>query len=175
MSKICIILRAGSILLFLCALSCNENTVEPDRVIFYSREIAKPTDPPTDPLQDYLSDLWYASNHDEWDVISGVIDPEAGGIVSGNPVTWPAGYSFSVEIPPDAVSECDSILPRGRPADEFITIEIHIPRFDPEWPPGEGHPAVFKLEPDGLQFDSSVSVTFCFPPWLESVFHNETR
>lgn len=139
-------------------------------------------------LQDYLANLWEASNHGDWDVISGTVDPIAGGLVSGVPDSWPAGFVFSVDIPPKAllarpgeVAEPGIIqgksAPQGfqnpwndrillEPVITPVQISIYVPRYYPGIPGNYDYPAVYLLEPHNLEFSKPVEVTFCFPPWL---------
>ena len=47
---------------------------------------------------DSLAAAWAASNHNDWDLISGTINPATGGSIVGVPDSWPAGYSFSISV-----------------------------------------------------------------------------
>ncbi len=161
------VLQITPTILLLSILSCNSNVAQPGSEEFQDQARRQAADPARVLSQDYLRNLWYASDHPDWDVISGVIDLGTGGIVSGEPATWPPGYQFSVEVPPGVQVLGNIERPVGKQGGNTIEIQIHVPQMDPGWPPGEGYPAVFKLEPDGLRFDQPVSVAFCYPPWLE--------
>ncbi len=100
----------------------------------------------------YLNYLWVGSNHDDWDVLTAVIDPVEGGRVSGTPASWPAEYVFGAYFPPGCI---DSTEP--------FTVSISIPRLVP----GDIHAPVFLLEPHGIQFAKEVTVQFCYPYWEE--------
>ncbi len=121
-----------------------------------------------DRIQAYLAMMWELSNHDQWDVISGTINPLVGGTISGVPASWPAGYEFSLVIPPNSISERHEVPvdPLNRdnkditPIQTPITISIHVPLNN-----DENLPPVYKLEPHGLIFTQPVQVTLCFPPW----------
>ena len=119
--------------------------------------LADKTDPePTDPIpldQEYLHEMWIGSNHDDWDIITGVINPESGGRIVGVPQSWPADYEFVLFIPGGAID-----------GTEPVEISIHVPSYVP----GDEHVPVYKLEPHGLIFNEPVLVQFCYPPWLNS-------
>lgn len=114
--------------------------------------------------QDVLAKLWARSDHDDWDVISAMISPTDGGIVSGVPATWPAGYEFSVKIEPGAIVT-DGLKTDTRPVDTMIEIRILVPRYYPDDQPNSQHVPVYRLQPHGLQFSVPATVTFCYPPW----------
>lgn len=119
---------------------------------------------PTDPeMQEYLADLWGASSHGEWDVIEGTINAETGGFIGGTPDSWPEEYSFGCRILAGAIQERSvPVQPRNWP---LVDITIHVPRTLLK--NGE-RPAVYLLEPDGLEFDplKPAQLTFCYPPWF---------
>ncbi len=117
---------------------------------------AKPTQVAAIPYdQETLVYLWDGSNHNDWDIISGVIDPAVGGRITGIPASWPntKDYVFGFFFPPGAI--------RGT---ELVTISMRIPRYT------EGNPytPVMHLEPHGMVFNAPVVVQFCYPPWLQS-------
>jgi len=149
----------------------------------------------SEPIQELLRELWEASNHSDWEVLSGDIYPHLGGTISGVPDSWAAqgypDYEFRVEIPafalPEIPAEPVPPAPRGAPDDpegraielagrsrdealetEPIEISIWIPRYDDSFGGGVGYPAVYLLEPHGMQFQQPVTVTLCYPPWLPS-------
>jgi len=168
-------------ILILVGVGCDDNSLEPVR-----------TDDPVpdtekDWVQDYLAALWEASNHGDWDVISGTVNPVTGGVVSGVPASWPAGFVFSVDIPPRALLRRQVEVAEPQPlnkglvngghhggndyllVDPIITpvqISIHVPRYYPGVPLNYDYPAVYRLEPHSLTFSRPVEVTFCFPPWI---------
>ncbi len=173
------------ILLLLLTGGCDENPVTSDQTADPAHNLLD-----KDWDQDYLAALWLASDHDDWDVISGLIDPIAGGVVSGVPASWPAGSVFEVCIPRCAIPieveapygyeiidekvlgggfidsggeviPCQSVV-------EDVLISIHVPHYYPGVPGNYDYPAVFRLEPHGLEFTQSVQVTFCYPPWLDT-------
>lgn len=164
-----IAIQRGLAILLPFVLSCSEKPTEPGSESLKDHEPNPHVDHPVETTdQNYLSDLWDASNHSDWDVISGDVNVATGGTVSGNPATWPYGYQFSVEIPSGAIVRCDSAVQHEKKPNETVEIQIHVPQLDPEWQAGDGHPAVYKLEPDSLQFSQPVTVTLCYPPWFEA-------
>ena len=178
--------RAANILmcifLLLLAGGCDQNPVAPETDDAALDLLQK------DWLQDYLSDLWAASDHGDWDVISGWINPMTGGVISGVPASWPAGNVFSVRIPRRALpievyepfddepvnnkSQKQVIFEGGdqrlpyNPIIQPVLISIYVPRYYPAEPGNFDYPAVIRLEPHGLEFSKPVTVTFCYPPWL---------
>ncbi len=98
----------------------------------------------------FLDYLWVGSNHDDWDVISGMIDPVLGGRIQGVPESWPDDYVFGVLFPPGCL---DSTEP--------FRASISVPRFVP----GDVHPPVYLLEPHGVIFNTRLTVQFCYPYW----------
>ncbi len=105
--------------------------------------------------QELLAYFWEGSVHNDWDVISGVIDPAVGGRISGVPASWPRDkeYLFALSFPAGAL-----------PGTEPLEISILVPRDTF----GDPHSAVIRLEPDGLVFNDRVTVQFCYPPWLKA-------
>lgn len=101
---------------------------------------------------EYLDELWEGSNHNDWDVLTAVIDPVRGGQVRGVPESWPPEYVFAAKFPPHCL---DSTEP--------FTVSLSIPRFTP----GDLHSPVYLLEPHGMIFSEPVTLQFCYPPWLE--------
>lgn len=101
--------------------------------------------------QEYLRTLWQKSEHQQYASLSGDIDPRLGGTISGTPEGWPTDCVFTLHVPAGA-------LPPGL---DPVTLTLAAPR------PIPGLPPVFKLEPDGLNFRTPVTVTLCYPPWLE--------
>ena len=119
---------------------------------------------PGDPIeQQTLSDIWNSANHNQWDIIEVVVNLANGGIVSGTPESWPAGFEFSVEIPEGtvAVGEYGKLLtPRGKDINPLVVnIQILVPKAITQL-----QVPVYKLRPD-LEFNQPVKVTFCYPPW----------
>jgi hypothetical protein len=106
--------------------------------------------------QDSLAADWTASDHSDWDEITGEIDPAVGGTISGTPATWPSGYSFTISVPANALPQ------------DVTELSIYIPKnLDPL--SNTMPPAVYKLEPDiECLNDQVISVTICYPPWLDS-------
>ncbi|MFC1573309.1 hypothetical protein ACFL6M_06890 [Candidatus Eisenbacteria bacterium] len=147
-----------------CALvlgvsSCGQDVSIPD-----SADPVLMNDPPEGtsdpPDMEQLITLWLASMHDQWDEISGTIHHSEGGSILGVPETWPLddSYLFWIEVPPGAL-----------PGDtDSTTITIRIPKYQENPAPGTERPAVFILEPDGLQFLRPVTVVICYPPWLDA-------
>ncbi len=170
-------------ILIMLAGGCDDNTLDPVQTQIPASDVGE-----KDSVQDYLADLWEASNHGDWDVISGMINPITGGVVSGVPDSWPAGFVFSVDIPPKAIPGYPEVevepepiegknymqgfhdswnerLPVG-PIVSPVLISIYIPRYYDDVPGNYDYPAVYLLEPHSLEFTKPVEVTFCFPPWL---------
>lgn len=115
-------------------------------------------------IQSLLAALWRASDHGDWDVISGYIDPATGGVISGTPASWPEGYVFSVDIAPGSISQEGLLLDVIDPQ-PLIEISILVPRYQEGVPPKRQYPAVYELLPHGLQFTEPAVVTFCYPFW----------
>lgn len=155
----CLLLAA----MLLVGTSCQEGSVLPDG------ELSTPVAPmdigglksgpqgECDPeFHDYLEDYWLRSQHQSYTAISGVIDAEVGGTVSGVPDGWPDHYEFALEIPAGAVPPDYPGYP-----DIMFTIKIPVNNGHLQPPP----PAVFELKPAGMQFEEEVKVTFCWPSW----------
>ncbi|MBM4130060.1 hypothetical protein FJ250_03395 [bacterium] len=125
-----------------------------------------PSSPAERQWQKLLARLWARSDHDDWDVISGWIDPATGGVVSGVPDSWPDAFEFAISIPPGAI-EPRGLGVREPPVDPdpLMEIAILVPRYDPDLPPKQQHVAVYQMLPHGLQFNTPATVTFCYPPW----------
>ncbi len=181
MDKRTIIIICG--ITFLIFNGCGDIGLSPDKDY-------DPIDPMPAITPEYLQALWLASDHEDWVVVSGLVHPLTGGVVTGTPETWPEGYVFSVEIPPGALLPSGGVLEetspfamdkarsRGEsgsvgerpPATRIYTpvlISIHVPRRYPGVPGNYDYPAVYRLEPHELEFSSRVKVTFCYPPWLD--------
>ncbi len=153
-------------------------TVAPTQPALLSPSPAPTTEPtmiPVGPevpnLQAILEKYWVRSEHEDYDVISALIDPKAGGIVSGAPASWPDEYIFSVEIAPGSMDlsgvgllATSSAEP---PVDPIPAVEVQIlvPRYHPELPASRQNVAVYRLRPHGMRFTTPATVTFCYPPW----------
>jgi len=108
---------------------------------------------PLDPrlfTMEFLDQLWRASNHDDWDVLTAVIDPVRGTTVRGTPDSWPEEYVFGAHFPAHCLEST-----------EPFTFTLSVPRFVE----GDLHPPVYLLEPHGLEFLEPVTLQFCYPPW----------
>lgn len=148
----------------------NDPTSPADSV---KRITATPSSGQHDLVQAYLAKLWIRSNHTEWDIISGTINPLVGGTIEGVPASWPEGYVFKLDIPagaitlqsyehvdPDPVKRLDPSkrldpIPPGQ-----VELSILVPKDN-----GDDLPPVYHLLPHGLVFFEEVEVTFCYPPW----------
>ncbi len=160
MRKVVLLLLTATLLF---TMSCQEQTTAPTpieaqrydaSILFQSNLTLDDTE-----VQEFLSYVWSTASHDEWDVISGVVNLSEGGTISGVPDSWPAGYEFSIIIPANCSAEYES---NSEPAPQTLELQIHVPKYI------DGTPLapVYKLYPD-LQFSKPVAVTFCYPPWLE--------
>jgi hypothetical protein len=105
--------------------------------------------------QEALSTLWSGSSHQNWDVISGFVDPVEGGRIQGRPASWPdeEQYTFGIIVPPGAL--------RGG---DVVQISILVPQQAAK--AGEIAPVVH-FEPDGIVFNKPVTVQVCHPYWME--------
>lgn len=93
----------------------------------------------------------------EYEVISGNIFPDKGGMIVGNASTWPKESSFGLMVPPGAVPSRDS-LP--------VEFTLRVPTYQSYMTFAErGLPLVFRLEPHGMQFLEPVTVMGTYMPW----------
>lgn len=144
-------------LLVLSCVSCERSTTQPAVSDLSGSEKNVPSWLES---QEHLESMWMAGENMEYVSIEGEINVIKGGTLSGVPPTWPAGYHFSIVVEPNSV-----VLEKGQ--DPVLHFVIEVPSADPvNW---TGYmPAVFKLEPDGQQFVERVTVTFCYPQWLNA-------
>ncbi len=157
------------IALMLVMSGCQEKTdsvsiANPDSDIMISFRLGYDIWNPEDPQeQQQLADVWNSANHNEWDIIEGMINLANGGMIIGTPESWPNGFEFSVEIPEGTVAIQEhgpSPTPRGRELGPLIVnVQIMVPKATTQL-----LAPVFKLKPD-LVFNQPVKVTVCYPPW----------
>ncbi len=107
-------------------------------------------DPPF--FQEELALLWERSNHDEWDILTAVIDPTTTTTVSGTPESWPDGYEFKATFTRGCTSDSEPFV-----------FTLMVPTLRDNNP----NPAIYKLEPHGMEFGIPVQMEFCQPPWEE--------
>ena len=102
---------------------------------------------------EYLENLWTTSDHDDWDVLTVTVDPTRNQQFVGVPDSWPSEYEFKAFFPRGCINST-----------EPFTFSISIPHYDIRNP----HPAVYLLEPHGMEFELPIEMEFCYPPWLEA-------
>jgi len=162
-----ILLGVGVLLAFV--LACREQGKTPlvaDPNIAPRFPINPPVNPPVPQEyvipQERLRDYWNGSNHDDWDVIAGVVDPDTGGHISGSPRTWGPSYTFGIRVLAGTEVLGDPTKLNLPPLEEGIPLALYVPR----WPsfPGDTIPAVYKLRPE-VEFSQPVQIELCYTPW----------
>lgn len=150
----------GTLLILMSVLivSCQDAVVGPSSAVPEPRsEAPLPSEPYLSP--EYLAHLWQVSEDTDYEWLTGTVDVVTGGNFTASPTSWSDPRCvFSVTIPAGALQLGNPVSVATRQQ-----ISIGVPR-----PPVAGeptHPAVFLLEPDGLEFNLPVTVTFSSPPW----------
>ncbi len=100
------------------------------------------------PVEQTLQSLWEASSVARYETIEAVIDPVAGGTLSGVVRSWGRDARFMLDFPPHAI-----------PGTKRVTVTMSIPENSPKSPP------VFKFEPD-MEFNRPVRVRLYYPSSL---------
>jgi hypothetical protein len=110
----------------------------------------------------HLQWLWDLSEVTTYHVFSTPVSRTLGGTLLAYPGSSQNGLQCRVEIPPNAI-------PRAWDFDNdgFVTISIHVPVVSVQ--PVEPWVPVYKLEPDGIQFQHPVTVTLVYPEVLPQV------
>ncbi len=97
----------------------------------------------------------------DYEVISGNIFPDKGGMIVGAASTWPKGNSFGLMVPAGAVPTRDS---------KPVEFSLRVPTYASYMSSAErGLPLVFRLEPHGMQFRQPVTVMGTYMPWDKRV------
>jgi hypothetical protein len=144
------------VLVLLAVVGCERSTTAPEPVASSGadKELNLP--------QDFLDWLWY-SNRMTWQLFTGTVSVAGGGVLLAQPEGWGSPCVCRVEVPAGALSP--TIAARVDPdRDGLYMIRIYIPVVPNPLP----HPwvPVFKLEPEGIEFDPPALVTLYYPPQL---------
>ena len=103
----------------------------------------------------FLENLWRRWDYVTWTEISGYVDCETGGTLTGVPDGWPPEYRITLDVRPHSVPAHTHGYPR-------IFFRILVPQ---EGPQGVMTSVPYILEPDGLEFLLPARLTVCWPEY----------